>query len=732
MRKIIYLFFLLLTAVIVFFTIYLSIIGLETSKFNKIIINEIKKKDPSIKLSLNKIKLKFDVKKIQIYLSTIEPQIIYQDIQVPIKEINLYTKLISILKSKNEINQAIISFENFAIKDIQQLAARIKPSNFKTYLLNNVNSGEIEKIFIDVKFGDNLNINEYKVNGSVKKVNIKISKDLQIKDVSLNFISDKNLTLINSLDAKYKKILITNGSLNLKRDKQIEINGKFNTQFSLNEEEIKKIFIKTNLKFLEKNKIKTKGSLLHNFSLKMDENFKLVDYEYKSNGKISEGEIIFKDSLKNNFLLKPIQMFSLTKTNLTVNLNKKKKNLLMVEGLYNLGGKQDKKFKITHDLNKKNPKYFIDLDLAENFFLKFINFKSNYKNGSNIKSEINFTNKNIFFKYIKFTEDKNLISINNLKINNKNDLVSISNLEVQTFNNKEENNNFKIYFKDKILLTGNKYDATNLLEEISSDSKTNPLKNYTKTIEIKLKNLVTKSQATLSNFILIGKINKGKFEKLSAKSEFSKNQFLDVTLKRDENNKNILEVYSDLPQALLTDYKFFQGIKGGKLLYKTVFDDKESVSKMTIENFNIVEAPAFAKLLTLADLGGIADLLSGDGMSFDILEINMQSDDNMSKVEEILALGPSLSVLMEGYIEKKTGLISLSGTLVPAKTLNKLISKIPLVGGILVGDKVGEGVFGVSFKIKGLPGKVKTTVNPVKTLTPRFITRALEKMKKDN
>ena len=48
---------------------------------------------------------------------------------------------------------------------------------------------------------------------------------------------------------------------------------------------------------------------------------------------------------------------------------------------------------------------------------------------------------------------------------------------------------------------------------------------------------------------------------------------------------------------------------------------------------------------------------------------------------------------------------------------------------ILVGDKVGEGVFGVSFKMKGLPGDVKTTVNPVKTLTPRFITRALEKMK---
>ena len=69
--------------------------------------------------------------------------------------------------------------------------------------------------------------------------------------------------------------------------------------------------------------------------------------------------------------------------------------------------------------------------------------------------------------------------------------------------------------------------------------------------------------------------------------------------------------------------------------------------------------------------------------------------------------------------------------MVPAKTLNKLVSKIPVVGNILVGNKVGEGVFGVSFKMKGMPGKIKTTVNPVKTITPRFITRALEKIKKN-
>ena len=69
--------------------------------------------------------------------------------------------------------------------------------------------------------------------------------------------------------------------------------------------------------------------------------------------------------------------------------------------------------------------------------------------------------------------------------------------------------------------------------------------------------------------------------------------------------------------------------------------------------------------------------------------------------------------------------------MVPATTINKTISKIPLLGDILVGKKVGEGVFGVSFKIKGPSNDLKTSVNPIKTLTPRFITRTLEKLKKN-
>ena len=134
------------------------------------------------------------------------------------------------------------------------------------------------------------------------------------------------------------------------------------------------------------------------------------------------------------------------------------------------------------------------------------------------------------------------------------------------------------------------------------------------------------------------------------------------------------------------------------------------------------------KLLTLADLGGLADLAEGDGISFEVLEINMEKNKDILKLNEILALGPSISVLMEGYQDQN--LTSLRGTLVPAKTLNKLISKIPVLGDIVIPKEVGEGLFGISFKMKGPPEKIKTTINPIRTITPRFIQKILDRNKK--
>ena len=286
---------------------------------------------------------------------------------------------------------------------------------------------------------------------------------------------------------------------------------------------------------------------------------------------------------------------------------------------------------------------------------------------------------------------------------------------------------------DKLYIKGKSYDARNLVKKLSEKSSSSILSQINKDVQISFDNIFIKSLSPLNNFNLIGKIEKGKFTQLSSKSEFENDKYLDISLKKTASkNEKIIEIFSDMPEPLLADFNFFKGVQGGKLLFTSKFNDFSSKSNLEINNFTVQDAPGFAKLLSLADFGGISDLLSGEGISFDQLQIKMDKNKELLNIDEIYAVGPSISILMDGYIDDKTGLISLRGTMVPAKNLNKLISKIPVIGNILIPKEIGEGLFGVSFKIKGAPGEMKTSVNPIKTLTPRFITKALEKRKKNN
>ena len=217
--------------------------------------------------------------------------------------------------------------------------------------------------------------------------------------------------------------------------------------------------------------------------------------------------------------------------------------------------------------------------------------------------------------------------------------------------------------------------------------------------------------------------------KANLDASFSKNEKIRFTI-RSTSHEKITTLYSDVAKPFVSRYKFIKGFEEGNLNFQSVKKDDISNSRLIIDNFKVQEVPALAKLLTLASLQGIADLLTGEGIRFSDFEMTFSNVKNLIKIDELYAIGPAISILMDGYIEKDK-LISLRGTLVPATTINRTISSIPLIGNILVGKKAGEGVFGVSFKIKGPPKKLKTTVNPVKTLTPRFITRTLEKLKKN-
>ena len=166
--------FLLIILILVAGVAYLSIYGIETSKLNNLIISEIKKKDSKTEIELEKIKIKLNLKKIQLFLSTRSPKIFYHGTEIPITEIKVYSNINKILKSQIEVSKIIFKIERFKIQDIQKISTRIKPSNFKTYLLNNLQEGEIEKALFDLNINKDFKLIDYKASGVVKEVNAKI------------------------------------------------------------------------------------------------------------------------------------------------------------------------------------------------------------------------------------------------------------------------------------------------------------------------------------------------------------------------------------------------------------------------------------------------------------------------------------------------------------------------------------------------------------------------------
>ncbi len=721
MKKIIINLFLFLFLLFITLIFVLSTIGIETDKFNNLISDKVNKKR-NVSLELDTIKFKLDFKELRLFLETQNPKINYRAISIPSQNIKVYIDFLSLFKSETKINKISVILKELDIVQLNKLSNIIKPSNFKTLLNNKVKEGRLISE-IEIFFNKEGKLKNFIAKGDVKNLKAELVSSINLKETNLSFFADKNDILIKNIFGYIEDIKITDGDIKLNLEKGVNLNSNFNSIIDLDHPAFKKYS-----KFLESlgftNKIKKlKGNFSNNFYINLDNTYKVKDYNYSISGKIEKSNIELLNPIKNNFIIQEIKQIYLS--NFLINTIFTPKNIKVNgDGKYSINDKDYLKIDFENNFNEGLINSKINFDYKNNFQLDIINYKKPVNSTANFSLDLEKKKKLIKINKFNYSELNNFIKINDLTFK-ENKFLSFKKIQVLT-----KNNDFFIQNKKKIFIKGTKFDASNLAKNLRNQGEENKFKKISSNIEIDFKNILVPMSKELKNFKLIGEIERGQFVKISSKGDFGENNFLDISMKKDINTgKKHLEIYSDLTRPLLAEYSFFNGLSGGKLLFTSVIDVSKSNSKLKIENFKVVNAPGVIKLLSLADLGGLADLAEGEGLSFDVLEIDMEKNKKFLKLNEILALGPSISVLMEGY-QDENGLTSLRGTLVPAKTLNKIISKIPVIGNIVIPKDVGEGLFGISFKMKGPKGKIKTTINPIRTLTPRFIQKIIDKKKK--
>ncbi len=610
--------------------------------------------------------------------------------------------------------------------------------------------------FQDIKFVIN------KINFFSDKVSVKQKKDVfYVEGIVKNKESILSNKLLNILNVNFKNLSFDNTIFNSNNNFNFEINKQF---------KLKNIFLKSDIS-LDKVKYKVENSISdylptvneevvlknhrlkltynkHTLSIigegqiKLERNFDRIDYIIKKNNNdlnIQSNLILDGIKLKNhNFIevLFPSANKQLYLKNQKINIKYNNKKLL-------LSGEGEIKF----DNEFENIKYLIatndrkvnfDLDLNlynTNFEINFLNYKKRNKKNTQLKIVGNYDQyKNLSLNNLSIIENKNKILVNNL-ILNKNNL--INDLDYIKFDYLDTENKLNNYFikkikKDNYVLKGLSFNAntfiTNLLE--------NNEKTKNKIFQTNIILNINLEEVSLDELNYISDLKGNLFIKdnsvidANVSAVFDNKNNLSFTINTDAANNKITTLYSSRAKPLVKRYKFIKGFEEGYIDFYSSKKDNISQSKLNIYDFKLKELPVLTKILTLASLQGIADILSGEGIRFDELEMNFRNEGNLMTIDEFYAIGPAISVLMNGYVEENK-IISLRGTLVPATTINKTISTIPVLGKLLVGDKTGEGVFGVSFKIKGPPKNLETTVNPIKTLTPRFITRTIEKIKKN-
>jgi len=718
----------------------------------------------------------------QISLNTlIKNQLVASQIEISTKPI-LLKNFVSIIRSINNrpelffLEQFIkkgyliadikFNFDEFgAIKKDYQVKGLLKEGEISIFKKN-----KIEKINFIFNIKDN-NFNFKDISFDTNNINFlsdrlnlkKDEKDYFLEGSLKNKEATLNDQLLQIIKLNYPQFDLINTKFETKNDFSLNINNKFiiknleiDSNILINSSQLKKNNLINN-NFIEINKLidlkdhKIKASYANKKlsiegkgQVKFQNKFELIDYKVKNNDSnlnlVSNIELNELD-IKNQNLVKEY----LPKTKDTLNLKDHKiqinyqDNILTLEGLGKI--KLEKELnQIKYFFSTKGEKYNFKTDLEINdtpIEIDFINYKKNKNLNSQLKIDGNYNKKfGLHFEKISLLSKNNSLIVNNLMLDKNNKLVKVDKIDLDYLDNDNLKNKF-IFNRSKnndYILKGSLLNANSIITKLLESKDDQQLDIFKENINISL----NFSDVYFDNEYIVKNLN-GKLRIIDSKLDhanisalFDDNKDFKFTVNTKDGEK-ITTLYSSKARPFVKKYKFIKGFNDSKEGYLDFYSSKKdgiSNSKLIIDNFKVKEIPALAKILTLASLQGIADLLTGEGIRFTDFEMNFTNKGKFMTIDELYAIGPAISILIEGYIDENN-LISLRGTLVPATTINRSIASIPLIGDLLIGKKVGDGVFGVSFKVKGPPKKLETTVNPVKTLTPRFITRTLEKIKKN-
>ncbi|MEM1150277.1 MAG: AsmA-like C-terminal region-containing protein, partial [Pseudomonadota bacterium] len=216
-------------------------------------------------------------------------------------------------------------------------------------------------------------------------------------------------------------------------------------------------------------------------------------------------------------------------------------------------------------------------------------------------------------------------------------------------------------------------------------------------------------------------------ESFSVSGRLGEGNHLEARYRLLEDGAASVALTSDDAGALVQTFFETDLLIGGALdIDGTLRGEAETTDfNIRMTDVRLRNAPFLTQILSLASLRGLADTLGGDGLLFTQIDIPLRSRSGRYVVEGGRASGPAMGLTVNGWVEPEAGGIAVDGVLVPSYGVNSALGGIPIIGDLFVGRE-GEGVFSLTYSVRGELERAQVAVNPISAITPGVLRRIFE------
>jgi len=153
-------------------------------------------------------------------------------------------------------------------------------------------------------------------------------------------------------------------------------------------------------------------------------------------------------------------------------------------------------------------------------------------------------------------------------------------------------------------------------------------------------------------------------------------------------------------------------VRGGVAVIDGVYANGQIDASLRGHDVRAQQIPILAQLLTVASLQGLNDTLVGDGILFTDFDFPIRYKDNVVFIRDGYAKGEALGINVWGTSDLDTKALALSGTLIPAYSLNGIFGDL---------RSNGLGLVGIKYHVHGTQKAPEVLVNPLSVVLPGFM-----------